>query len=60
MVNDRPRQISNLVFALGQAVAPAITPALGLPPVGSVSDRYPTWVVPAGYAFSIWGLIFAL
>lgn len=60
MVNDRPRQISNLVFAVGQAAAPAITPALGLPPVGSVSDRYPTWVVPAGYAFSIWGLIFGL
>lgn len=60
MVNDRPRQISNLVFAVGQAAAPAVTPALGLPPVGSVSDRYPTWVVPAGYAFSIWGLIFGL
>lgn len=60
MVNDRPRQISNLVFAVGQAAASAITPALGLPPVGSVSDRYPTWVVPAGYAFSIWGLIFVL
>jgi hypothetical protein len=60
MVNDRTRQISNLVFAVGQAAASAITPALGLPPVGSISDRYPTWVVPAGYAFSIWGLIFAL
>jgi benzodiazapine receptor len=60
MVNDRPRQISNLVFAIGQAAAPGLTPMLGLPPVGQVSDRYPTWVVPAGYAFSIWGLIFGL
>jgi benzodiazapine receptor len=60
MRNDRPRQISNLLFAIGQAAAPALTPMLGLPPVGGVSDRYPTWVVPAGYAFSIWGLIFAL
>lgn len=60
MNNDRPRQISNVVFAVGQAAAAAITPMLGLPQVGSVSDRYPTYVVPAGYAFSIWGLIFAL
>lgn len=60
MASDRPRQILNLVFAVGQAAAPAITPALGLPPVGQISDRYPTYVVPAGYAFSIWSLIFAL
>ncbi len=60
MANDRLRQLCTLVFAVGQAVASGITPRLGLPPVGSVSDRYPTYVVPAGYAFSIWGLIFAL
>lgn len=60
MNNDRPRQICNVVFAVGQAAASAITPMLALPQVGSVSDRYPTYVVPAGYAFSIWGLIFAL
>jgi benzodiazapine receptor len=60
MANDRLRQFSTLLFAVGQAVASGITPLLGLPPVGSVSDRYPTYVVPAGYAFSIWGLIFAL
>ncbi|HEX6910171.1 MAG TPA: hypothetical protein VF142_07245 [Longimicrobium sp.] len=60
MANDRLRQASNLVFAVAQTGASAITPRLGLPPVGSVSDRFPTYVVPAGYAFSIWGLIFAL
>jgi hypothetical protein len=60
MANDRLRQVSNLVFAVGQAAAPAITPLLGLPFVGAISDRYPTYVVPAGYAFSIWSLIFAL
>ena len=27
---------------------------------GAVSDRYPTLLVAAGYAFSIWGLIFLL
>ena len=29
-------------------------------PVGEMSDRYPTLVTPAGYAFSIWGLIYLL
>ena len=28
--------------------------------IGSVSNRYPSLIVAAGYAFSIWGLIFAL
>lgn len=60
MASDRLRQVLNVVFAVGQAAAPALTPALGLPFVGQVSDRYPTYVVPAGYAFSIWSLIFAL
>lgn len=26
--------------------------------VGEISDKYPTLVTPAGYAFSIWGLIY--
>lgn len=30
------------------------------PDNGTVSDRYPTLLVAAGYAFAIWGLIFAL
>ena len=30
------------------------------PTNGSISDSYPTLVVAAGYAFSIWGLIFLL
>lgn len=30
------------------------------PTNGVISDRYPTLVVAAGYAFSIWGLIFLL
>jgi hypothetical protein len=60
MHGDRPRQVLTLLFAVGQVVVPALTPLLGLPFVGSVSDRYPTYVVPAGYAFSIWSVIFAL
>jgi hypothetical protein len=30
------------------------------PSIGEVSDRYPTLITPAGYAFSIWGLIYFL
>ena len=30
------------------------------PTNGEVSDRYPTLLVAAGYAFSIWGVIFLL
>lgn len=30
------------------------------PDNGTMSDRYPTLLVAAGYAFAIWGLIFAL
>lgn len=60
MASDRLRQVFNFVFAITQTVASAVTPLLGLPFVGEVSDRYPTYVVPAGYAFSIWSLIFAL
>lgn len=30
------------------------------PDNGTISDRYPTLLVAAGYAFSIWGLIFLL
>lgn len=60
MASDPLRQVFNVVFAVGQAAAPLLVLALGLPPVGSTSDQYPTYVVPAGYAFSIWSLIFAL
>ena len=35
------------------------TGALG-PTNGAISDRYPTLLVAAGYAFAIWGLIFLL
>lgn len=30
------------------------------PTNGAISDRYPTLIVAAGYAFSIWGIIFLL
>ncbi|MFE7224202.1 tryptophan-rich sensory protein [Nocardioides sp. NPDC057577] len=48
-----------LVFAL---VANFLTGAqiLDLPPINEVSDKYATYLTPAGYAFSIWTLIYLL
>ena len=28
--------------------------------IGDISDLYPVRITPAGYAFSIWGLIYTL
>lgn len=33
---------------------------LDLPAIGEISDRYATYLTPAGYAFSIWTLIYLL
>ena len=60
MSGDRLRQAANVVFAVAQVAAAPVLQRAGGADVGAVSDRYPTYVVPAGYAFSIWGLIFAL
>jgi translocator protein len=61
MSSDSVRRVSNVVLALAQP-ASAVLAALriGGPDVGEIADRYPTFIVPAGYAFSIWGLIYAL
>ena len=50
-----------LLFALAMPVVAWLSQsgAFG-PDNGAISDRYPTLLVAAGYAFSIWGLIFLL
>lgn len=61
MPSDKVRQALNLLFALAQpVVATLVNLEISGPGIGTISDRYPTYVVPAGYAFSIWSLIFAL
>lgn len=61
MTNDHLRQGANLLLAIAQPVAAFLVNAqITGPSIGVISDRYPTYVVPAGYAFSIWSLIFAL
>jgi hypothetical protein len=50
-----------LLFALAMPVVAWLSQAGAFgPDNGTVSDRYPTLLVAAGYAFSIWGLIFLL
>jgi MFS family permease len=61
MPNDKLRQWLNVCFAVAQPVVAALTQLeITGPSIGEISDRYPTYVVPAGYAFMIWNLIFAL
>jgi hypothetical protein len=61
MPNDKLRQSLNVCFAVAQPVVAALTQLeITGPSIGKISDRYPTYVVPAGYAFMIWNLIFAL
>lgn len=53
-VGDTIRQLLNLVGAIGQV-------AFGFSSdMGPISDQFRNPIVPAGYAFAIWGLIFLL
>ena len=59
-MSDTRRQILNVMTAITQAAAPAM-PALGLGiSVGARDGVASPLEVPAGYAFSIWGVIFLL
>ncbi|HKQ78783.1 MAG TPA: tryptophan-rich sensory protein [Blastocatellia bacterium] len=61
MLNDKLRQSLNVCFAVAQPLVAALTQLeITGPSIGEISDRYPTYVAPAGYAFTIWSLIFAL
>jgi hypothetical protein len=56
----RARQVVVVVLAVWQVAAAALSQSGVLPgdDVGTISDRYDSAVDPAGYAFSIWGLIY--
>jgi hypothetical protein len=61
MPNDKLRQSLNVCLAIAQPVVAALSQfEITGPSIGEISNRYPTYVVPAGYAFTIWNLIFAL
>jgi benzodiazapine receptor len=56
------RQALNVVAYVLVVTVNALANALPINGItsGAVSDRYPTFVTPAGYVFAIWGLIYAL
>lgn len=61
MTRDDTRTLLNLVLPILQPLAGAMAPVFGIGhTMAEMSARSQTPVVPAGYAFSIWGVIFAL
>lgn len=58
--SDRLQQILVIVATVGLIVFNylAATGQLGGVPTNYVSDKYPTRITPAGYAFAIWSLIY--
>lgn len=61
-VGARRRQVINIVAYALVITVNGLANALPINDVtsGAVSDRYPSLVTPAGYVFSIWGVIYAL
>jgi hypothetical protein len=59
-MRDRLRQSLNIVFGILQLLTNAIGGAglFGFPEVGSVSDSFTTFLIPAGYTFAVWGPIY--
>ena len=59
-MNDKIQQILVIVATVGMIIFNwlAATGILGGIDTGAVSDKYPTHITPAGYAFAIWSLIY--
>lgn len=59
-MNDKIQQVLVIVATIGMIIFNylAATGILGGIETGAVSDKYPTRVTPAGYAFAIWSLIY--
>ncbi len=55
---DRLRQALNLAFALGQVLTTALVVATGADNITGDDPGAITPIVPAGYAFGIWGVIY--
>ncbi|HWX48564.1 MAG TPA: hypothetical protein VNZ61_10950 [Roseomonas sp.] len=61
MTRNDLRTLLNLLLPLAQPLVGAMAPVFGIGHTqGEMSARSETAVVPQGYAFSIWGLLFAL
>lgn len=62
MRRRNPYKWWNLLFFIGMIIVNVLSitlPINGLS-TGEISDRYQTYITPAGYAFSIWSLIYLL
>ncbi|MFZ4828091.1 MAG: hypothetical protein ACOYLB_12130 [Phototrophicaceae bacterium] len=59
-MRDRLRQSLNIIFGILQLLTNAIGGAglFGFPEVGSVSDNFYTYLIPAGYTFAVWAPIY--
>jgi hypothetical protein len=61
MTRNDARTLLNLILPLAQPLVGMMAPVFGIGHTqAEMSARSQTDVVPAGYAFSIWGLLFAL
>jgi hypothetical protein len=60
MKGDIGRQVTNVVATIAVIVVNGLANALPLngQTTGEISDRFQIYFVPAGYVFSIWGLIY--
>lgn len=60
MTKDTVRQISVIIATVATIIMNILANALPLngQNTGEISDRFPVLFVPAGYVFSIWGLIY--
>ena len=60
MHKDTQRQVLNLLTLVATIAANGLANALPLngQTTGEISDRFQVYFVPAGYVFSIWGLIY--
>jgi len=60
MYKDTLRQYINLLAVIGTIMINGLANALPLngQSTGEISDRFQVYFVPAGYVFSIWGLIY--
>jgi hypothetical protein len=59
-MSDKLQRILVIVATVGMIIVNylAATGVLGGVETGAISDKYPTRITPAGYAFSIWSLIY--
>jgi translocator protein len=62
MLRNNPYKWWNLLFFLGVIIVNTLSVVLPLGgnSTGEISDKYHTYLTPAGYAFSIWSIIYLL